>query len=94
MSAQFPTKSSTLEEGRDPETGLQLNRNRFLYFASGPVDKTAIRLGYDGGTWNLYEYVNGMPLGGTDSWGTAYRHCVSTGPSAAWESAIPGTPFC
>ena len=50
---------------RDPETGLQLNRNRF--YASGLgrwVNRDPI--GYAGSPWNLYQYVNSMPLNGLD----------------------------
>ncbi len=49
---------------RDPETGLQLNRNRFYAAGLGRwVNRDPI--GYRGGP-NLYEYVNGMPLDGLD----------------------------
>ncbi len=49
----------------DPETGLQLNRNRFYAAGLGRwVNRDPI--GYEGGGYNLYEYVNGMPLGGLD----------------------------
>ncbi len=45
----------------DPETGLQLNRNRFYHQQLGRwVNRDPI--GYDGSQWSLYEYVNGMPL--------------------------------
>ncbi len=48
---------------RDPETGLQLNRNRFYASHLGRwLNRDPI--GYEGGTLNLYEYVNGMPLDG------------------------------
>ncbi|MCA9233317.1 MAG: hypothetical protein KDA57_21915 [Planctomycetales bacterium] len=45
----------------DPETGLQLNRNRFYASHLGRwVNRDPI--GYDGATLNLYEYLNGMPI--------------------------------
>ncbi len=53
---------------RDPETGLQLNRNRFYHAPLGrwinrdPSD-------YRGSEWNLYEYVKSRPLGSTDPTG-------------------------
>ncbi|MCA9232782.1 MAG: RHS repeat-associated core domain-containing protein, partial [Planctomycetales bacterium] len=41
---------------RDPETGLQLNRNRFYHQQLGRwVNRDPI--GYEGSPWNLYEYV-------------------------------------
>ncbi len=44
----------------DPETGLQLNRNRFYYAALGRwLNRDPI--GYEGGSDNLYEYVSGQP---------------------------------
>jgi len=45
---------------RDPETGLQLNRNRFYH---APLGRWVNRdpIGYEGSEWNLYEYVGGMP---------------------------------
>jgi len=69
----------------DPETGLQLNRNRFYASHLGRwVNRDPI--GYDGGTWNLYEYVNGMPLDGVDPSGEVRGkvfalHCTCLPPN-------------
>jgi len=53
----------------DPETGLQLNRNRFYAAGLGRwVNRDPI--GYRGGM-NLYGYVSGRPLIGLDSLGLA-----------------------
>jgi len=53
---------------RDPETGLQLNRNRFYASHLGRwINRDPI--GYDGDTANLYEYVHGGPDGYTDPFG-------------------------
>jgi RHS repeat-associated protein len=50
---------------RDPETGLQLNRHRFYAAHLGRwLNRDPI--GYEGSPYNLYEYVNGMPIGGLD----------------------------
>ena len=49
----------------DPLTGKQINRNRWYDALLGRwVSRDPI--GYEGGSNNLYEYVNGMPLGGFD----------------------------
>ena len=54
----------------DPETGLQLNRNRFYHQQLGRwVSRDPI--GYRGGTNNLYEYVNGKPTTSIDPHGHA-----------------------
>jgi len=53
---------------RDPETGLQLNRNRFYHASLGRwVNRDPI--GYLGGTWNLYNYLNSNPVTGLDPLG-------------------------
>jgi len=55
----------------DPETGLQLNRNRFYASHLGRwVNRDPI--GYEGSKWNLYEYVGGMPLKYWDPSGLAW----------------------
>ena len=55
---------------RDPETGLQLNRNRFYHATMGRwVSRDPI--GYNGSQWNLYEYVGGMPTIELDPMGLA-----------------------
>ena len=62
---------------RDPETGLQLNRNRF--YASGLgrwVNRDPI--GYDGG-YNLYEYVESRPLFWLDPSGECGGLCIGGG---------------
>ncbi len=57
---------------RDPETNLQLNRNRFYASHLGRwINRDPI--GYGGGTLNLYEYVNGMPPVGLDPEGLLSR---------------------
>ncbi len=65
--ASFLIANEYLYTGRrlDPETGLQLNRNRFYYAALGRwLNRDPI--GYEGSPWNLYEYVSGMPTIGLD----------------------------
>ena len=53
---------------RDPETGLQLNRERYYHSGLGRwVNRDPI--GYWGSEWNLYEYVNGMPMVAIDPFG-------------------------
>jgi RHS repeat-associated protein len=52
----------------DPETGLQLNRNRFYAAHLGRwVNRDPI--GYEGGSWNLYEYGPSNPLLFVDPYG-------------------------
>ena len=69
LAADFSSRGSSaisneyLYTGRrlDPETHLQINRNRFYHQQLGRwVNRDPI--GYDGSQWNLYEYVNGMPI--------------------------------
>jgi len=56
---------------RDPETGLQLNRNRFYHSQLGRwVNRDPI--GYDAGDMNLYEYVGSRPTFFQDPEGLAY----------------------
>ncbi len=82
----------------DPETGLQLNRNRFYAAGLGRwVNRDPI--GYDGGTLNLYEYVNGMPLVGVDPSGEGPIRCIravlecagcaTLATSLCWICAVP-----
>ena len=53
---------------RDPETGLQLNRNRYYHPSLGRwISRDPI--GYEGSEWNLYEYVTSMPTIEVDSAG-------------------------
>ena len=59
---------------RDPETGLQLNRNRFYAAGLGRwVNRDPI--GYWGNSPNLYEYVLGAPLMLVDPWGLEAEKC-------------------
>ena len=52
----------------DPETGLQLNRNRFYHSGLGRwVSRDPIE--YEGSPWNLYEYVESDPLSFVDPTG-------------------------
>ncbi len=69
----------------DPETGLQLNRNRFYASHLGRwVNRDPI--GYEGSEWNLYEYVNGIPLNGLDPTGekVSGKVCVSSNCTKAF----------
>jgi RHS repeat-associated protein len=64
---------------RDPETGLQLNRNRFYV---PPLGRWANRdpIGYAGGTLNLYQYVESKPLIRLDSYGLfSLAECAERG---------------
>ena len=52
----------------DPETGLQLNRNRFYHATMGRwMSRDPIR--YFGSKWNLYAYVKNNPNTNLDSFG-------------------------
>ena len=72
----------------DPETYLQLNRNRFYHATFGRwVNRDPIE--YFGSEWNLYEYVNGMPAVGLDPLGKNFfrrnamrdaKHCLERNP--------------
>jgi RHS repeat-associated protein len=73
---------------RDPETGLQLNRNRF-YAAGLGRWLTRDPIGYEGSKWNLYEYVESSPT----------RHCDPLGlglwdwwPWGNKPGPVPGPP--
>ncbi len=76
----------------DPETGLQLNRNRFYAAGLGRwVNRDPI--GYADG-WNLYGYIGGMPTIGTDPmgqaictpWVTVKRPCTAADQTACQAS--------
>ncbi|MCH8840671.1 MAG: RHS repeat-associated core domain-containing protein, partial [Planctomycetes bacterium] len=79
-----PATSSTigneyLYTGRrlDPETHLQLNRNRFYASHLGRwVNRDPI--GYDGSQWNLYEYGSSDPMTSVDpsGLGPKWWHCL------------------
>ena len=70
----------------DPETNLQLNRNRFYHATMGRwVNRDPI--GYFGSEWNLYEYVNGMPTVGLDSSGLFITGGIE------WPDPGPVTPI-
>jgi len=59
----------------DPETGLQLNRNRFYASHLGRwVNRDPV--GYAGQSMNLYEYVGGMPMRGLDPKGLSFSEGV------------------
>ncbi len=73
----------------DPETGLQLNRNRF--YASGLgrwVNRDPI--GYSGGTNNLYEYVGGMPVTRFDPDGLKTPRTTEAECCKQWASGTVG----
>lgn len=62
--------NETLFSGRerDPVTGLQLNRNRYLAANLGRwVNRDPIS--YNGGSYNLYQYVSGRPVVQADPFG-------------------------
>jgi len=68
----------------DPETGLQLNRNRFYASHLGRwVNRDPI--GYEGGTNNLYEYVGSDPVFWVDPQG------LETG--GGWQKPGGGGPI-
>ena len=66
----------------DLATGLQLNRERFYHQQLGRwVSRDPI--GYEGSEWNLYEYVNGMPIVHLDPEGLgAYERCLQDAQDA------------
>ena len=49
----------------DLESGLQINRNRYLHQQLGRW-LTRDPIGYNGSKWNLYEYIGGTPTSGFD----------------------------
>jgi RHS repeat-associated protein len=55
----------------DPETGLQINRWR-IYASHLGRWLSRDPIGYEGSKWNLYEYLNGMPVVGLDPMGTDF----------------------
>jgi RHS repeat-associated protein len=65
----------------DLNTGLQLNRNRYLHLQLG---RWCSRdpIGYEGSPWNLYEFLNGNALNGIDPMGMlvtpipTYKSCL------------------
>jgi len=71
----------------DPETGLQLNRNRFYHQQLGRwVSRDPI--GYDGGI-NLYEYVGGRPVGRVDPTGKVTLNTAYS--SMFWKGVLQPT---
>ena len=71
----------------DPETGLQLNRNRFYASHLGRwVNRDPI--GYDGSWMNLYNYVTNRPSIALDPWGLvptcAYCECEAENKRRTW----------
>ncbi len=56
---------------RDPETGLQLNRNRYYAPHLGRW-LTRDPIGYEGRSSNLYDYVRSSPIGWVDPQGLQY----------------------
>jgi len=83
----------------DPETGLQLNRNRFYHQQLGRwVNRDPWKY-FD--SMNLYQYVGGMPVDNADPaglakgiWNTiceAGRGCWSVGPWDAWDAGFGDT---
>lgn len=79
LNPDFTTYSGTNYEweyrftGRelDLESGLQINRNRYLHLEMG---RWLARdpIGYEGSEWNLYEYVGGTPTGFADLYGLVW----------------------
>ena len=59
----------------DPETGLQINRNRIY---DPPLGRWLTRdpIGYVGSAYNLYEYVSGMPTVAIDPFGLKCLNCT------------------
>jgi RHS repeat-associated protein len=80
---------------RDATTGLQLNRHRFYAAHLGRwVQRDPI--GYEGGQWNLYEYVGGSPVGAIGPSGLGNLHfpfnsrvCNSCESKSIW--VFPGS---
>lgn len=65
----------------DPGTRLQYSRYRYYHPQLGRwINRDPI--GYDGGTYNLYEYVYGMPTRATDPTGLAFI-AIDPGPVVA-----------
>ena len=63
---------------RDPETGLQLNRQRYYAAHLGRwVSRDPI--GYEGSQWNLFEYVTGDPVSLQDASGLVANGCGAEG---------------
>ncbi len=62
---------------RDPETGLQLNRNRYYASHLGRwINRDPI--GYSGGDSNLYGYVGGRPGDAVDPHGLSFWDCFGS----------------
>ena len=76
----------------DPETGLQINRNRFYASHLGRwLSRDPI--GYDGSEWNLYEYVSSNPAGFRDAQGLSVASCLLQ--HVAGPGAMPGmSEYC
>jgi RHS repeat-associated protein len=69
----------------DPDTRLQLNRNRWYHQSLGRwVNRDPI--GYEGGT-NLYEYVASDPLSYVDPSGSAFRKLIERDSSRGWKKS-------
>jgi RHS repeat-associated protein len=100
LDSSFAPRSSSLLSNeilytgrrRDPETGLQINRNRFYAAGLGRwVNRDPI--GYDGSEWNLYEYVSSNPAGFRDAQGLSVASCLLQ--HVAGPGAMPGmSEYC
>jgi RHS repeat-associated protein len=78
---------------RDPETGLQLNRHRFY---AAHLGRWANRdpIGYAGGDYNLYEYVRGNSIIGSDPTGEYLACCVYRIPGQrVWQETLDCNRF-
>jgi RHS repeat-associated protein len=62
----------------DLETGLQINRNRYLHLQLGRW-LTRDPIGYEGSPYNLHEYVSGSPTNITDPTGEALPIIIGIG---------------
>jgi RHS repeat-associated protein len=76
----------------DLETGLQLNRNRYLHLQLGRW-VTRDPIGYFGGDRNLYVYSGCKPTMHKDAFGLLYPGLMEPGPNGELIPAWPITPL-
>ena len=102
---QSPLDNEYLYTGRrrDPETHLQINRNRFY---DPPLGRwvTQDPIEYEGSPWNLYEYLKSRPVNYLDSHGLVgiarVNGKLGGGPCSdrvrwvQWRFSVPGTVKC
>ncbi len=102
MDASYTTRASSLVAnellftGRrtDPETGLQLNRNRFCDPQMGRW-VTQDPIGYDAGSYNMYEYIASQPTYWVDPSGLHGIYDPGTGdlgPAPPGQGPVPPYP--